>query len=103
MSVSPYVARIRAQWSIETAPGGTDARPAGQVALRSFLTGLQSGAISAIEFAEAVWWLACEVPEFEPTLRPFIGMASEWQDDAIHRLEYEDDIRVAALGLELPI
>ena len=43
--------------------------------------------------------LARRVPEVEEALRVFIGLASEWEEDPIHREQYDSDIVRASRSL----
>jgi hypothetical protein len=99
--VPDVIANIRSEWTIAVDSHGVSKASAGRLAIAQFVKALGGDLVNPIEFAEAAWWLAREVPEFEPTLRPFIGLASEWHDDAKHRPEYDEDIRAAAIALHL--
>jgi hypothetical protein len=48
------------------------------------------------EAARELWRLRNEVAQIEEALRPFVGLASEWEDTPDHRSDYEQDIRLAA-------
>jgi len=63
-----------------------------------FLAGkIVEGDLAPYDGARAIWsQIALAVPEAEPELRGFIGLASEWEDDEQHRPEYEADILVEA-------
>jgi hypothetical protein len=99
--VPDVIAEIRSEWTIAVDSDGASEASAGRLAMAQFVAALRGDLVSPIEFAEAVWWLARAVPEFEPTLKPFIGMASEWQDNVNHRPEYDEEIRGAAIALHL--
>jgi len=50
--------------------------------------------------ARFIWVkLARRVPEVEEALRVFIGLASEWEEDPIHREQYDSDIVRASRSL----
>jgi hypothetical protein len=58
-----------------------------------------NGAVAAVNGARSIWTLARQVPEVEPLLTAFIGLASEWEDDEVNRRAYENDIVEAAKQL----
>lgn len=53
-----------------------------------------------IEAARSIWRIAILVPESKNDLTPFIGLASEWDDDPESRSYYEEEIRSLALALQ---
>lgn len=61
---------------------------------------LGQGLTEPIEAARSIWHIAVEVPESVSDLRPFIGLASEWDDDPESRSYYEEQIRSCALALQ---
>jgi hypothetical protein len=61
---------------------------------------LGEGLMEPIEAARSIWRIVVQVPESEPDLRPFIGLASEWDDDPEARSYYEEEIRSRALALQ---
>lgn len=61
---------------------------------------LGEGRMEPIEAARSIWRIAVQVPESERDLRPFIGLASEWDDDQESRSYYEEEIRSRALALQ---
>ena len=58
-----------------------------------------TGELTPIAAAEHIWRLALIAPSAEPRLRVFIALASEWQDDPVHRDLHEEDIRTEAIEL----
>jgi len=75
-----------------------DARVAGEIVAQKLARDIVKGLIAPYEGAKRIWIdVARRVEDLEPALRPFIGLASEWEDDTAHRQEYEEDIRRAAL------
>jgi hypothetical protein len=46
--------------------------------------------------AKELWMLEAELASLVEDLRAFVGLASEWEDDAAHRKAYERDIYAAA-------
>ncbi|MHC6219220.1 hypothetical protein [Arthrobacter sp. MMS24-S77] len=61
---------------------------------------LLEGHLEPIEAARRIWRIAAEAPESARELRPFIGLASEWDDDPEARSYYEEEIRSRALALQ---
>jgi hypothetical protein len=62
-----------------------------------------SGAVTPYEGASRISNLALNFFDDDPfwlTLRPFVGLASEWDDYPPGRSEFEQRIRVAAENLE---
>lgn len=57
---------------------------------------VRQGLVPPVEGARSIWALARQVPGVEPQLRPFIGLASEWEDDEHDRASYDADIVEAA-------
>lgn len=57
------------------------------------------GTITPVVGARTLWRLARRVPDVEPELRPFVALASEWEDDEVNRSAYEKDIVEAARRL----
>jgi hypothetical protein len=55
--------------------------------------------LQPIDAARKIWRIAVTVPQSEHELGPFIGLASEWEDDADSRPYYEDEICARALIL----
>lgn len=73
---------------------------AGRIVARDIAFGILNGDISPQKGARFIWWeVVGEIPELEDELGHFAGLASEWEDDTVHRLEYEEDIRRAAAEL----
>ena len=70
---------------------------AGWFTVKSLAERIVGGSIDPEVGAQKIWWdVAMKVPELEPRLRTFIGLASEWEDDATHQSIYERDIVLAA-------
>lgn len=68
----------------------------GRLAARDVAMGLTKGEFSSIDAARMLWRVARSAPLVEPELRPFIGLASEWDDDPSNRELYEEEIRSLA-------
>lgn len=60
---------------------------------------LGRGEREPIDAARAIWRIATQVPASQVDLRPFIGLASEWDDDLDSRSHYDEEIRSRALSL----
>lgn len=60
---------------------------------------LCGGEKEPIDAARAIWRIATQVPASQVDLRPFIGLASEWDDDPDSRSLYDEEIRSRALPL----
>lgn len=58
-----------------------------------------AGTIAPVAGARTLWRLARRVPDVESFLRPFVALASEWEDDEVNRLAYDNDIVEAARRL----
>jgi hypothetical protein len=54
------------------------------------------GTRAPYEGARELWRLSNDLSELVDALRPFAGLASEWEDNPAHRSEYENDIRIEA-------
>ena len=61
---------------------------------------LGQGSMEPIEAARSIWRIATLVPVSRNDLTPFIGLASEWDDDPESRSYYEEEIRSLALTLQ---
>lgn len=57
------------------------------------------GHVEPIDAARAIWRIATQVPASQADLSPFIGLASEWDDDLESRSYYDEEIRSRALVL----
>jgi hypothetical protein len=78
----------------------SDDKVAGTLVAQRLARDIVRGSIAPYEGAKQIWIdVARRVEDLEPTLRPLIGLASEWEDDNVHRQEYDEDIRRAALDL----
>ena len=82
-----------------TAIGSADARMAGLIAAEDVARRLERGEVTPIEAARRIWRITRIAPAAEPLLRPFVGFASEWEDDPEHRSYYEVEICSAAQRL----
>jgi hypothetical protein len=51
------------------------------------------GTVAPSQGARELWLLSVEVEELADALRPFVGLASEWQDDPANREAYDKGIR----------
>ena len=58
---------------------------------------LAAGHIAPIDAAESIWHSIVELGSVSDEIVPFVGFASEWQDDVEHREAYAEDIRRHAL------
>lgn len=47
------------------------------------------------EGAKELWSLSSAMWELPDALLPFVGLASEWEDDPAHRDEFDHDITLA--------
>jgi hypothetical protein len=86
------------------APRLDDVRAA-MIVARMIAQKIVDGSLSPIEGSRTIWWrIVRRVPEAEPRLRQFIGLASEWEDAPSQRSAYEKDIEDEAARLlqELP-
>ncbi len=83
----------------EVGLGPLTEQEAGVVAASQVARQLTRGTAAPIEAARRIWRIARLAPTAEPRLRVFIGLASEWEDDADNRASYEEEIRSEALNL----
>lgn len=58
---------------------------------------LIKGEVEAYPAAKMLWRIARLAPRAEPSLRVFVGLASEWEDSPKFRPEYEEQIREACI------
>ncbi len=66
---------------------------AGRLIAGALAQDVVDGVVSPYDGARSIWLtVAAAVPEVEPELRAFVGLASEWADDEVHRVEYDADI-----------
>ena len=65
---------------------------AAKFAAMEITSAMVAGAMEGIEGARRLWSIARLEPSIEPEVRGFIGLASEWEDDESHRIDYEQDI-----------
>lgn len=86
----------------EAGDGAVSDEAAARLIACEVLNRIVDGTTEPFEAARQLWAVARRVPAIEPTMRPFIGLASEWEDSAAHRNEYDDDIvEQAILALDL--
>jgi hypothetical protein len=45
--------------------------------------------------ARELWRLSSAMWDLPEALLPFVGLASEWEDQPAHRVKYDHDIRIA--------
>lgn len=64
--------------------------------VRRWATDLLDGRRSPYEAATLIWWEGWEKLGRPESLTPFVGLASEWEDDPLRRGQYEDAMREAA-------
>ena len=83
----------------EVGLGPLTEQEAGVVAAKAVARELTRGTAAPIEAARRIWRIARLAPSAEPRLRVFVGLASEWEDDADNRASYEEEIRSEALNL----
>lgn len=70
-----------------------DRATAGRLAAEHAAELIADGEIEPIKGARRIWQIARLAPAVEPMLRSFVGLASEWEDDAENRIAYDEDIR----------
>ncbi|MBN9326958.1 MAG: hypothetical protein BGO38_14355 [Cellulomonas sp. 73-145] len=71
-------------------------------AVRSWARQIVNGTIEPYEGARLIWWQGWEALGRPDELTPFVGLASEWEDDPGRRAAYDDDIVSAARRLLAP-
>jgi hypothetical protein len=57
-----------------------------------------AGEVAPYEGARRIWWEIANELGADPSLRMFVGLASEWEDAPAHRRQYEEDIVEEARG-----
>jgi hypothetical protein len=72
----------------------------GMLAASDIARQLNQGMLEPVDAARAMWKVALLAPASEVELRVYIGLASEWDDDADHRDLYDEEIRSRALATE---
>lgn len=72
---------------------------AGRLVARDIAQAIDTEELDPYPGARRLWQLARNVPELEPALWSFIGLASEWEDAPECRRELEGDIRREAREL----
>lgn len=72
----------------------------GMLAAANIARQLGEGNLQPIDAARSIWSVARRAPASERSLRHFVGLASEWEDDPDHRDLYDEEIRSAALMIE---
>lgn len=70
----------------------TTEESAARLVARDVATSIRDGVVEPIAGARQLWSVARRVPQVEPELRAFVGMASEWEDSAEFRSQYDVDI-----------
>ena len=86
--------------SSESGIGELSEMQTGMLAASDVARQLNEGMLEPIDAARAIWKVARRAPASEIALRPFIGLASEWDDDPDHRDMYDEEIRSLALETE---
>jgi hypothetical protein len=77
-----------------------DEEAAGWIVARLLAERIVGGSIPAELGAGKIWWdVAIKVPTLQARLGVFDGLSSLWEDDALHRSDYERDIVAAASKL----
>ncbi len=66
---------------------------------RVYARQILDGRVTPYEGARRIWWELANEPGAGPSLRVFVGLASEWEDAPRHRPEYEAEIMSAAQEL----
>jgi hypothetical protein len=80
--------------------GPVDDLRAAAVVARAVAQDIVNARIPPQDGSRLLWWrVARKVPQVEPGLRPFIGLASEWEDDPDARADYERDMLTQAQAL----
>jgi hypothetical protein len=67
--------------------------------VRFWAAEMLAGTLTPYEASRLIWWRGWERLDRPDDLRPFVGLASEWEDDPEHRAEYEHDMLTAARSL----
>lgn len=70
--------------------------------VRHWATEMVEGRLSAIKGSRLIWWEAWEHLGRPDSLTAFVGLASEWEDDEVHRSQYEADMLDEARRLLRP-
>lgn len=63
-----------------------------QILAHEFARQMIFGELSPYEGSRRIWWDVANESDSDPSLRVFVGLASEWEDTPQYRLEYEDDM-----------
>ena len=71
---------------------------AGLVIAKSIAHDVLSGSVKPYDGAKRIWGLYAKNPNL-PGLRPFVGLASEYEDDPQNRGAYENEISKACRSL----
>lgn len=61
-------------------------------AVRFWATEIVHGTLTPYEGARLIWWHGYNELGYPDELTPFVGLASEWEDDPAHRALYEQGI-----------
>ena len=73
---------------------------AGRILAQQIAIQITSGEVLPYQGARTIWTsIVQREPDLEKELRPFIGLASEWEDDPASRESYEHQIRDEAREL----
>lgn len=67
--------------------------------VRCWANEIVAGRFDPHEGARLIWWRGWNELGRPEELTVFVACASEWEDDSVHRAEYEADIRAAAATL----
>ena len=78
---------------------GTDLPLSRWDAVRFWAGEIVDGTLTPYEGARLIWWHGWHELGDPDELTPFVGLASEWEDDPTHRTLYERDILDEARGL----
>jgi len=97
---SETVSRLLNELLVSMGEPSMDERRAGWIVARFLAKRIVDGSIEPSIGARKIWWdVANRIPDLEPRMRTFVALASEWEDDPVHRDEYERDIVEAARKL----
>lgn len=71
---------------------GIDVPRSRRDAVQLWAAEILNGTLTPYEGARLIWWHGWNELDRPDDLTPFVGLASEWEDDPIHRTRYEQDI-----------
>ena len=63
-----------------------------RVVARDYAQKIVTGVLTAYEGARRIWWNVAIEPDADPSLRGFIGLASQWEDDPAYQAGLAVDI-----------